>query len=129
MSVAPHARSSLEHLALHAEVDAALDTFPYNGATTTCEALWQGVPVVTLAGRVHAGRVGASLLTNVGLPELVAPDADAFVATAAALADDAARLRAARKDLRGRMRASPLSDARGLAAGLEGAFPALWDAG
>ena len=60
------------HLELYGRMDIALDTFPYHGTTTTCEALWMGVPVVTLAGEVHFSRVGVSLLNNVGLPELVA---------------------------------------------------------
>jgi predicted O-linked N-acetylglucosamine transferase (SPINDLY family) len=58
--------NATEHLALYANMDVALDTFPYHGTTTTCEAMWMGVPVVTLAGRAHAGRVGVSLLTNCG---------------------------------------------------------------
>ncbi|HVY49284.1 MAG TPA: tetratricopeptide repeat protein [Minicystis sp.] len=125
----PHQRSMLDHLATYARIDVALDTSPYNGTTTTCEALWQGVPVVTLAGRVHASRVGASLLTNVGLADLVAADADAFVKIASTLAGDVARRRSLRMGLRAMMRSSPLCDARGLAAGLERLYRELFDAG
>ena len=63
-----------EHLELHTQVDIALDTFPYNGTTTTCESLWMGVPVITLEGCTHAGRVGKTILTRVGLSDLVAAD-------------------------------------------------------
>src|SRR6267142_1772918 len=77
-----------EHLATYSRVDIALDPFPYNGTTTSCEALWMGVPVVTLAGDRHAGRVGASLLTRVGLEDMIAHTADGYLATAVALARD-----------------------------------------
>ncbi len=80
------------HLALYDRVDIALDPFPYNGTTTTCEALWMGVPVVTLRGDRHAGRVGASLLTQIGLTDLIADSVEEYVEIAVALAGDPARL-------------------------------------
>ena len=80
------------HLALYHRVDIALDPFPYNGTTTTCEALWMGVPVVTLRGDRHAGRVGASLLTQIGLTDLIANSVEEYVEIAAALARNPARL-------------------------------------
>jgi len=89
---------------LYSRVDVALDPFPYNGTTTTCEALWMGVPVVTLAGNTHAGRVGASLLTHAGLGELVAPTPDEYVRIASELGADAARLAEYRRTLRDRVR-------------------------
>jgi predicted O-linked N-acetylglucosamine transferase (SPINDLY family) len=116
--------SGEEHLAAYNEVDIALDTFPYNGATTTCEALWMGVPVVSLAGSTHASRMGLSILTAVGLPELVASSEDGFVALAAALAQERDRLRALRQTLRERMRASPLMDEAGHAAAVADALEA-----
>lgn len=118
--------SSAAHLALYGEVDIGLDTFPYNGTTTTCEALWMGVPVITLVGHTHAGRVGLSLLTTVGLRELAAITPEEYVACAAALAADIGSLSALRASLRERMRASPLCDAAAFAGTLETAFREIW---
>jgi protein O-GlcNAc transferase len=98
------------HLGLYGMVDVALDTFPYNGTTTTCEALWMGVPVVTLMGDRHAARVGASLLSAVGHPEWIAPTQADYVRIAAQLGRDAARGAEARAKLRDEMRWSPLMD-------------------
>src|SRR4029079_9990290 len=83
-----------EHLRFYKHIDITLDSFPYTGATTACEALWMGVPLVTLRGLAHAGRVGASLLAAAGLEELIAPDEDAYVPIAKSLAADGARLAA-----------------------------------
>jgi predicted O-linked N-acetylglucosamine transferase (SPINDLY family) len=118
--------SLAEHLAFYHRVDIALDTFPYHGTTTTCEALWMGVPVVTLAGGTHASRVGVSLLTNAGLPDLIAADADSYVRIAAALASDVGRLSALRPKLRGQFAASPLMDAPRFARNVEHAFREMW---
>jgi predicted O-linked N-acetylglucosamine transferase (SPINDLY family) len=98
------------HLALYARMDVALDPFPYHGTTTTCEALWMGVPVVTLAGDRHAARVGASLLTAVGHPEWIAHTADDYVAIATALAADGEKRLHLRRTLRDDLRRSPLLD-------------------
>jgi protein O-GlcNAc transferase len=113
------------HLALYHQVDIALDTFPYNGTTTTCEALWMGVPVITLAGEMHVARVGASLLTHLGASEWIAADRDAYLEKALALALDKTRLAQIRVDLRERMRASPLCDAVSFTRGLEATYREL----
>lgn len=117
-----------EHLALYNRIDVALDTAPYNGTTTTCEALWMGVPVVTLRGGAHAARVGASLLGAVGLPELVASDPASYVSIAASLATDPARLDDLRASLRPRVASSPLCDAPAYARAVEAALRSLWTA-
>lgn len=120
----PRALTS-EHLDDYADVDVALDPLPYCGVTTTCEALWMGVPVVTLAGVAHVGRTGASLLSAVGLPELVASTADEYVSTAARVIDDAGWRGQLRATLRQRLAASPLLDGAGLARALEAAYEGL----
>lgn len=105
-----------------ADVDIILDTFPFNGHTSTCHALWMGVPVVTLAGPVHRSRMGLSILTNLGLRELVAHDTDQYVQIAADLARDTSRLSALRTSLRQRMRESPLLDGKTFTRDLEDVF-------
>ncbi|HWA28525.1 MAG TPA: tetratricopeptide repeat protein [Lacunisphaera sp.] len=117
--------SVADHLSLYHGVDIALDTFPYNGTTTTCEALWMGVPVITLAGRVHAARVGASLLTHLGLPEWIAATPDEYLRIAREAALDAPRRAALRASLRERMRASPLCDATAFTRIVENALASL----
>ena len=119
--------SLADHLALYAEMDIALDPFPYNGTTTTCEALWMGVPVVSLAGGRLLGRVGVSLLSAVGLGDLAAADIAGYVAAATALASDHDRRRGIRQGLRDRMAQSPLRDEAGFARVMEGAFSEMVD--
>jgi protein O-GlcNAc transferase len=118
--------SFYDYLSMRNRVDIALDPFPINGGTTTCESLWMGVPTITLAGRVFIARAGASLLTNAGLPELIARDVDDYVEIAAALASDLPRLAAMRAGLRERVRASPLCDAPRLVANLESLYREAW---
>jgi predicted O-linked N-acetylglucosamine transferase (SPINDLY family) len=116
------------HLQLYDRIDVALDPFPYNGTTTTCEALWMGVPVVTLAGKTHAGRVGVSLLSSVGLPRLIAEDREQYVRVAAELAGDLPALAELRGGLRQRVAQSPLTDAAGFARDIEVAYRQMWRA-
>jgi predicted O-linked N-acetylglucosamine transferase (SPINDLY family) len=115
-----------DHLGAYAHVDIALDTFPYNGTTTTCEALWMGVPVITLAGERHAARVGVSLLTRVGLTELIAQSPEEYVKLAVELAADTERLVQLRAGMRERMKHSPLCDAKSFTRDLETAYRGMW---
>lgn len=120
-------RSAIEdHLAAYKEIDIALDTFPYHGTTTTCEALWMGVPVVTRAGDRHAARVGISLLTNIGLEAFIAESRDEYVEIAVALAENRQALLGLRQTMRERMAGSPLMDRRGMGAALGSALRGMW---
>ncbi|MGF7175148.1 tetratricopeptide repeat protein [Azospirillum doebereinerae] len=114
------------HLALYNGVDIALDPFPFCGATTSFEALWMGVPVVTLPGDSMMSRWSASLLSAIGMTELIARTPDEVVGIAAALAADPARLSALRRDLRGRMAAASFMDGRRKARQVERVYRALW---
>jgi protein O-GlcNAc transferase len=118
-----------ELLAAYNDVDIALDPFPFGGGTTTLEALWMGVPTITLRGDRFVGRVGESVLTTLGLTELVAVDPSAYLAAAVALAGDADRLAALRAGLRQDLITSPLCDAASFARDLESAYRAMWLAG
>jgi protein O-GlcNAc transferase len=113
-------------LAAYGEIDIALDPFPYSGGLTTCEALWMGVPVITLSGHCFAGRHSTSHLSNIGLPELTTTAPEEYVAVALALAQDADRLTALRQGLRERLAASPLCDAAGYTRDLEAAYRGMW---
>jgi predicted O-linked N-acetylglucosamine transferase (SPINDLY family) len=116
-----------DHLDLYGQVDIGLDPFPYNGTTTTCEALWMGVPVVTMLGERHAGRVGASIMHQVGMTELlVAGDVNAYVNKALFLAGDVHRLAELRRNLRSRLANSPLCDARSFAENIENEYRKMW---
>lgn len=108
-----------EHLSLMAKTDLVLDTFPYTGTTTTCEALWMGVPVVTLAGDRHVARVGKSLLRTVGLDGLVAESEDEYVDIAVQYASDVGRLEGLRRELRSKVASSTLVDSEGFAREIE----------
>ncbi|MDX1381343.1 MAG: hypothetical protein R3233_09490, partial [Xanthomonadales bacterium] len=119
----PDKRGHLEH---YRQVDLCLDTFPYNGTTTTCDALVMGVPVLAVAGEDHRARVGASLLRSAGLDSLVVSDHNDYVTRAVTLASDPAQLDELRDGLREKVQASPLMDARRLVARLEAAYRELW---
>ncbi len=115
-----------EHLAEYAGADITLDTFPYNGTTTTCEALWMGVPVIACRGDRHAARVGASILTQTGLQELLAEDVNGYVAKAVGLGGDGAAVARLRQGMRQRLQDSALFDEKGFAAKMAEAFFAMW---
>jgi predicted O-linked N-acetylglucosamine transferase (SPINDLY family) len=114
-----------EFLAAYARIDVALDTFPYNGGTTTMEALWQGVPVLTFSGDRWAARISASLLLHAGLEDFVAADVDAFIRKAVHLGNDPGtqgRLTELRRNTRDRLARSSVCDARGLARSMESLY-------
>jgi predicted O-linked N-acetylglucosamine transferase (SPINDLY family) len=115
-----------EYLATYQRVDIALDPFPYTGGTTSVEALWMGVPVLTLAGECFLSRQGVGLLMNAGLPEWIAADADDYVARAVSHASDLQRLAALRNGLRQQVLASPVFDAQRFAHHFETALRGMW---
>ena len=114
------------HLAVIGGADLALDPFPFNGCTTTYEALWMGVPVVTLRGRRFVGRAGAAMLLPLGLADLAVDDEDAYVAAAVRLAADPGRRARLRSELRPRLKASALLDAAAHASAVEAVYRRLW---
>ncbi len=115
-----------EYLRLYDQIDIALDPLPYNGITTTCDAAWMGVPVVSLTGKTAAGRAGLSLLSMLGLPELATHSPEECVRVASGLAHDLPRLAALRSTLRERMKASPLMDGPRFARSMEAAYRTMW---
>jgi protein O-GlcNAc transferase len=122
-----HEEQFLRHLSLYNRIDIGLDTFPYNGTTTTCEAMWMGVPVITLAGNSHASRVGVSLLSNVGLTDLIATTYDEYMKIAVNLAADTRGLQKLRENLRIMMANSPLTDAKRFTENLENSYRYMWE--
>lgn len=114
------------HLARYGRVDIALDTFPFSGATTNFEALWMGVPVVTLPGTRFVARMGASILSAIGMPELIATSREDYVRIATNLALDLPRLADIRRSLRPRILASPIRDGVGYARSIEAAYRVMW---
>lgn len=115
-----------DHLGRYSGADIALDPFPFAGATTTYQALWMGVPVVSLMGERFISRAGGSISTHAGLGDLVAETPEDYVAIAAALANDPDRLQTLRESLRDRVAASPLCDGPVYAANVEDAYRAIW---
>ncbi|HEX8521461.1 MAG TPA: tetratricopeptide repeat protein [Tepidisphaeraceae bacterium] len=115
-----------EHLARYAQIDLGLDTFPYHGTTTTCDALWMGVPVLTRAGQSHVSRVGVSLLHAINLDDLIATGREDYIQRAVALAQNPQRLAALRATLRPRLQQSPLTDGPSFARALENALRSAW---
>jgi predicted O-linked N-acetylglucosamine transferase (SPINDLY family) len=115
-----------EYFQNYHRIDIALDPFPYPGGTTTCDALWMGVPVITLAGRSPVQREGVSILSNAGLGEMIAPTRADYIRLAIDLASDPIRLTGLRSTLRERLLNSPLMDAASYARSIEEAFRAMW---
>ncbi|MFQ5642931.1 MAG: tetratricopeptide repeat protein [Thiogranum sp.] len=118
--------SQCSYLSVYREIDIALDPFPWNGHVTTCEALWMGVPVITLLGPVHRGRLSASVMHQVGLEELVAENPDDYVYIAGELAGDLERLVQLHTGLRQQVAESPLCDGPGLAREVEAIYRRIW---
>lgn len=117
-----------EYLARHRHIDVALDPTPYGGHMTLLDALWMGVPTITLPGQTAVSRAGLSLLTTAGLPEWVATDPEHFARIAREQTRDLRRLAELRAGLRARLQASPLMDAARFARGVEAAYRELWRA-
>jgi protein O-GlcNAc transferase len=118
--------SRIDVLATYNRIDIALDPFPYNGCTTTVEALWMGVPVVALKGKRSVARAAEAILTVAGLPNLVAEDRDAYVQTAKILAEDRMYLSELRRGLRAMLEKSPICDCPKFAQALEGLYRRMW---
>lgn len=113
----------------YGDIDIALDTFPFNGGMTTLEALWMGVPVVTIAGNTVVSRQTVSALANIGLADQLAfPDVEAYIQGAVALASDRQRLVKLRQEMRPRMAASPLCESEQFVRDLEGLYLRMWEA-
>lgn len=126
--LAPADATHYEHLNRYNQVDIGLDPFPYNGVTTSFEAVWMGVPVVTLAGNSFVSRMGVSMLAGLGMKELIADTQEDYVAIAARLAGDPGRLGTLRAGLRQRLSNSPLTDAARFTLNLERAYREMWAA-
>jgi protein O-GlcNAc transferase len=119
-------QSLQDYLETYRRIDVALDPFPYAGGTTTCDALWMGVPVVSLTGSTAVSRAGSTLLTHAGLPECVARNEAEYLELAARLLRDGARLSTLRAGLRERLSTSPVMDARTFTRGLEATYRQMW---
>ena len=119
-------QTTQDHLALYSRIDCALDTFPYTGTTTTCEALAMGVPTITLLGQSHAGRVSASLLHAIGRDDLIADNEQAYIGLATKHAQVGVRTIDARSELKDQLAASPLVDEQGYTRKIESAYRSLW---
>jgi len=117
--IVPGSSKNSEHLQSYAQMDIALDPFPYNGVTSTCEALAMGLPVIVIRGRHHRSRIGCSLLTQLGHPEWIADDVDTFVQIAVDLATDTTRLAHLRSRLRSELVKSPLGNPKSFTKSLE----------
>lgn len=126
IELVPSTVTHTEHLNIYNRVDIALDPFPYNGTTTTCEALWMGVPVIVMKGEQHSGRVGMSILHRLSLDEYVANDEDEYVGKAMSISSNIEKLAWLRSVLRDRMAVSPLCNSSGFSLSLENAYREMW---
>jgi predicted O-linked N-acetylglucosamine transferase (SPINDLY family) len=122
----PPCQSTVAHLELYNRIDIALDTFPYNGTTTTCEALWMGVPVIILQGSSHAGRVGLSILHGIGLEEFAASGMQDYIMIASELANNMQRIKTLRRTLRNRLSDSMLGRHAEFTSNLETVYRTVW---
>ena len=118
--------TAADYFRQYSHIEVAMDPFPFNGATTTCDALWMGVPVVSLVGPTPVGRAGLSILSHAGLPELAVGTVADYVRVAAGLAADDGRRAELRSTMRQRLLASPLMDAPRFARDVEAAYRGLW---
>ncbi len=115
-----------DYLETYRDIDVALDPIPFGGGTTTCDALWMGAPVVTLAGRTAVSRGGSSILSNIGLDDLVCRNEEQYLDLAASLIGDGKRLAVLRRELRSRLEGSAVMDSARFARGVETAFREMW---
>jgi protein O-GlcNAc transferase len=123
----PPQKTTYGHLECYNQIDIGLDTFPYNGATTTLEALWMGVPVITLTGDRVASRYGYSFLSQVGLDELASFNKDEFIKIAVNLSSDIGKLSLLKKKLRNKLKESVLLDGENFAFEMENAYRKMWE--
>ncbi|RMF21413.1 MAG: tetratricopeptide repeat protein, partial [Cyanobacteria bacterium J083] len=119
-------QSLIKHLAMYGEIDICLDPFPYNGCTSTCEAMWMGVPVLTLAGERKISRMGSSLLTAVGLTDWIADNKEEYIAKAQEFASKPQKLNDLRQSLRTKFQNSSLFDSQGLAEAMDASYRRMW---
>jgi protein O-GlcNAc transferase len=120
-------QAEADYLATYSQIDIALDTTPFAGGTTSFDALWMGVPLVTLAGERSSSRGGASILTSLGRSEWIARSPEQYIAIAQSLASDPQQLAAIRRGLRTELQASPLMDGAGFTRELEDAYHQAWE--
>ncbi len=126
IEILPPEKNMLDHLAQYQRIDIALDTFPYNGTTTTCEALWMGVPVIVLEGDRHVSRVGVSIMKQASLEEFIASDLQHYQQLAINLANEKEKLAILRRNLRNHLKQSLLTNAKSFTQELEQHFRAMW---
>ena len=127
ITMLPRTKGLKEHFMNYNNIDIALDTYPYNGTTTSCEAMWMGVPIISLFGPNHASRVGLSLLSHVDLQQLAAASPEEYVNKAVALATEEALRIELRSTMRQRLQSSPLLNAENFAQKFEAAMRAIWN--